>query len=158
MKAPVRSRRAWLLAAAAAVAAAAIAFLLFRPAEPALRADPENATQVARGEALYARHCASCHGARLEGEADWRRRKPDGRLPAPPHDATGHTWHHPDLQIFAVTKHGTAASMPAGFVPGMPSFAGKLRDDEIWSIIAFIKSRWPGELRERQPKAAGVDR
>ena len=158
MTAAIRGGRAWLIAGVATAAAAALALLLLRPSEPALLADPENAPQVARGAALYARHCASCHGARLEGEADWRRRRPDGRLPAPPHDSTGHTWHHPDRQIFAVTKHGSAATMPAGFIAGMPGFADRLRDDEIWSIIAFIKSRWPAAIRKRQPKAADTGR
>ena len=59
-------------------------------------ANANDAAQVARGEALYAKHCASCHGANLEGQPDWKKRLANGRLPAPPHDMTGHTWHHPD--------------------------------------------------------------
>ena len=27
-------------------------------------------------------------------------------LPAPPHNETGHTWHHPDEMLFAITKYG----------------------------------------------------
>src|SRR5690349_4906950 len=59
-------------------------------------ADPTNASQVASGKAIYAANCASCHGANLEGQANWKSRNPIGRMPAPPHDDTGHTWHHPD--------------------------------------------------------------
>lgn len=158
MSVALRNRHAWLALAAIVVAASALALVLpARRVETAPRADPENAAQVALGQSLYARHCGSCHGGQLEGEANWRRRKPDERLPAPPHDATGHTWHHTDTQIFATTKHGTAANMPAGIPSGMPGFADRLGDDEIWSIIAFIKSRWPSEIRRRQPKAAGAD-
>ena len=157
MTAALGNRRAWLLLAAAVVGAAALSLVLLRPEETAFRANAEDSAQVALGQALYARHCASCHGAQLQGEADWRRRKPDGRLPAPPHDATGHTWHHPDTQLFAVTKRGTAAFMPAGYVSGMPGFAGKLDDREIWAILAFVKSRWPADIRRRQPARAGTE-
>ena len=59
-----------------------------------------------RGAVVYADYCASCHGANLEGQPNWRSRMPNGKLPAPPHDANGHTWHHPDRQLFAITKYG----------------------------------------------------
>lgn len=113
----------------------------------------EAAEQVALGKALYVQHCASCHGAELEGQPNWRNQLPDGRYPAPPHDATGHTWHHDDAYLFETTKHGGEATAPRGFVSGMPAFAGKLSDAEIWSILAFIKSRWPPEIRARQGRA-----
>ena len=54
------------------------------------------AADIAQGEDLYREYCAACHGADLEGQPDWRSAGPDGVLPAPPHDETGHTWHHPD--------------------------------------------------------------
>lgn len=114
---------------------------------------PEAAAQVARGEALYAQHCASCHGPELEGQPNWRNRLPDGRYPAPPHDATGHTWHHDDAYLFETTKHGGQATAPRGFVSWMPAFADELSDAEIWSILTFIKSRWPPEIRARQGRA-----
>ena len=64
---------------------------------------------LARGEAVYAEACASCHGANLEGQPNWRSPGPDGRLPAPPHDETGHTWHNPDRLLLQITALGTAA-------------------------------------------------
>ena len=67
---------------------------------------PNDAEVVALGETVYAAQCAACHGASLEGQPNWRERGADGRLPAPPHDATGHTWHHPDAVLFELTKHG----------------------------------------------------
>ena len=45
--------------------------------------DPQDAAKVARGQAVYTASCAACHGANLEGQPDWRSRKPDGRMPAP---------------------------------------------------------------------------
>lgn len=115
-----------------------------------LRADPGDAARVARGERVYAQQCASCHGAKLEGQPNWRSRLPNDRLPAPPHDETGHTWHHPDGMLFAITKNGLVPpNAPAGYASDMPAFAGRLSDDEIWAVLAYIKSRWTSpEVRE----------
>ena len=114
------------------------------------RADPGDAKRVALGERVYAQQCASCHGAKLEGQPNWRSRLPNGRLPAPPHDESGHTWHHPDRLLFALTKQGLAPPYaPAGYESDMPAFGGKLSDDEIWAVLAYIKSRWTSrEVRE----------
>lgn len=114
------------------------------------RADPGDAGRVALGERVYAQHCASCHGAKLEGQPNWRSRLANDRRPAPPHDETGHTWHHPDRMLFAITKNGLVPPYaPAGYESDMPAFGGKLSDDEIWAVLAFIKSRWTSrEVRE----------
>ena len=108
-----------------------------------LRADPRDAAKVAAGSKVYAAHCAACHGAGLEGQPDWRRRLANGRMPAPPHDESGHTWHHPDAMLFAITKNGLAPPhAPPGYESDMPAFGDKLSDDEIWSVLAYIKSHW----------------
>lgn len=104
-----------------------------------------------RGRGLYVANCASCHGASLEGQPDWMKRKPDGRLPAPPHDASGHTWHHSDAQILLITKEGLSAIAP-GYESDMPAFGGKLKDTEIIEVLEYIKSTWPD--RERAYQAA----
>lgn len=127
----------------AALLALATAACTEAPAVDDARADPGDAARVALGSNVYAQHCASCHGARLEGQPDWRRRRTDGRLPAPPHDASGHTWHHPDKVLFAITKNGLVPPYaPPGYASDMPAYAGVLTDDEIWVVLAFIKSRW----------------
>jgi mono/diheme cytochrome c family protein len=111
------------------------------------------------GGKLYAQHCAACHGAKLEGQPEWRKRLPNGRMPAPPHDSTGHTWHHPDAVLFGITKHGMVPPYaPAGYQSDMPGFAGILSDAEIRAVLAYIKSHWSDEvlhhraamLRQRQ--------
>ena len=114
------------------------------------RANPTDAAQVARGKAVYAEHCASCHGANLEGQPDWRERKPDGKMPAPPHDATGHTWHHPDDVLFGITRQGIADYAPPGYTSDMPAFGGVLTDEQIWAVLAYLKSAWPLEIQARQ--------
>ena len=47
---------------------------------------------LTQGRQIYVDHCASCHGSDLEGQPDWKSPLPSRRLPAPPHDANGHTW------------------------------------------------------------------
>ena len=110
--------------------------------------DWQDAAVVAQGRALYDANCASCHGATLEGAPDWRSPGPDGMLPAPPHDASGHTWHHPDQMLFDITKRGTAAVVGGGYKSGMPGFGGALTDAEIRATLAYIKSTWPRRVRE----------
>jgi mono/diheme cytochrome c family protein len=147
-------RRVWPVYAAIGaglLAVAAALVVVFRDA-PASRADPQSGAQVALGVKVYAQHCAACHGARLEGQANWREPLPTGRMPAPPHDASGHTWHHPDAVLFGITKRGLVPGeyAPPGYQSDMPGFGGALSDDEIWAVLAYIKSTWPPEVRRAQ--------
>lgn len=140
-----------LLIGTLAAAATAAAGWMFLQAPSAGHANPDSALQVALGKAVYQDRCASCHGANLEGQPDWRSRKPDGRLPAPPHDETGHTWHHPDEVLFRITKLGVKPPLaPEGYQSDMPAFGDALTDEEIWAVLSFIKSRWPATIRARQ--------
>ena len=105
-----------------------------------------------RGAVVYADYCASCHGANLEGQPNWRSRMPNGKLPAPPHDANGHTWHHPDRQLFAITKYGSAAIIGNNYESDMAGFGESLSDGEIWDVLAYIKSQWPERERTVQER------
>jgi len=134
--------------AGVAVAGAAAAFVLTGNRDAA-GLDADDPQKVALGARLYAEHCAACHGADLEGQPDWRQRRPDGRLPAPPHDESGHTWHHPAAQLFALTKQGPAAIAGGGYQSDMPAYQGKLSDAEIWAVLSYLKSRWPAEIQAR---------
>lgn len=115
---------------------------------PAPGIDPRDRTQVAQGRKIYGQYCAACHGANLEGQPDWRSRKPDGRMPAPPHDESGHTWHHPDHILFGITKEGLVPGRygPPGYTSDMPAFGSVLSDDDIRAVLAFIQSGWSEEL------------
>jgi mono/diheme cytochrome c family protein len=107
------------------------------------RANPGDLAKVALGAKLYLQHCAACHGVKLEGQPDWRKRLPNGRLPAPPHDDGGHTWHHPDAVLFGITKFGLVPRYaPQGYQTDMPAFGEQLSDDEIWAVLAYIGSHW----------------
>lgn len=109
------------------------------------------------GQAIYRAECAGCHGAKLEGQADWRIRKADGKLPAPPHDGSGHTWHHPMEQLVAITKLGLVPpNAPPGYLSDMPAFGAKLTDRQIRRVLAYIESQWPAEIRaHRAERLAG---
>ena len=96
------------------------------------------------GRELYLKYCAACHGADLKGQPQ----KPDGTRPAPPHDETGHTWHHPDQLLFDYTKFGGKALYPKAN-SAMPGFKDSLSDQQIWGVLNYIKSRWPEQIRKR---------
>lgn len=123
-----------------------------------LRADAENAETIALGRTIYETQCAACHGAQLEGQPDWQMPLPSGRLPAPPHDATGHTWHHPDDILFRIVKEGTAAIVGGGYESDMPGFADVLSDAEIRAVLAYIKSTWPERERSYQAETSARGR
>lgn len=106
--------------------------------------------QIAEGKQLYATYCAGCHGANLQGQPGWQQPLPNGSYLAPPHDASGHTWHHPDEQLFAITKNGGQAYAPAGRLNTMPAFGGQMSDAQINAVLAYIKSTWPPDIQAQQ--------
>ena len=109
-----------------------------------------DADVVALGVSVYQENCASCHGANLEGQPDWRSPAEDGRLPAPPHDASGHTWHHDGETLFQLTKYGVGALInDPDYASNMPIYDGVLSDDEIIAVLSYIKSTWPDDIRAR---------
>lgn len=111
------------------------------PPVPALRAD-----KVAKGEVLYAQYCAECHGADLKGSPTWKEPLADRSLPPPPHDDSGHTWHHPDRQLIEIIQNGGDPN----YNSKMPAFGDRLSEDEVVSILEFLKSKWSVETREFQ--------
>ena len=123
-------------------------------ASAALGAHELDDRDIAAGEKLYNENCASCHGVDLEGQPDWRTPDPEGVLPAPPHDETGHTWHHDNQLLFDYTKLGGQEALAArgltNFRSGMPGFDEILTDKEIWTLLAFIRSTWPDRVQEVQ--------
>ncbi|WP_428686809.1 c-type cytochrome [Roseibium sp.] len=134
-----------------AVAAAAAGVYMFTGAAvDGVSLRPGDRTLVRTGGEVYSQNCASCHGTDLKGEPDWQTGNPDGTLKAPPHDETGHTWHHADELLFRITKYGTAEAVGLkDFKSAMPAFEGSLSDTEIVAVLSWIKAQWPEEIRER---------
>lgn len=144
---------ALLIGAAFAIAVGALALGMFAAREAAA---PSAETMV-EGRVIYELHCAACHGAGLEGQPDWKSPLPSGRLPAPPHDASGHTWHHADDVLFRIVKEGTAAIVGGSYESDMPGFGDVLSDAEIWAVLDYIKSTWPDRERSYQESVSQAD-
>ena len=106
------------------------------------------ATVVAEGAALYATYCAVCHGADLEGHPDWRTPNADGTYNPPPHDTTGHTWHHGDLTLVQLISQGSPFRQSV-----MPAFGDTLTDEQILAILEFFRSNWGEQERTFQQEA-----
>ena len=136
-------------AALVAIGGAAIVWAQNDTPETAGLFDYSNAKATTQGATLYAENCASCHGDNLQGQDNWRTPAANGRALAPPHDETGHTWHHPDTQLFMIVKFGTAALVGNGYESDMAGYEDILSDAEILDIMAYIKSTWPEEIIER---------
>ena len=110
----------------------------------------DNAT-LELGATVYAANCANCHGANLEGQAEWKTPNEDGTWKAPPHDESGHTWHHPDDYLLDRIYNGTEgldAAMQAD--SNMPAYKDMLTDEEITAVLEFIKSQWPDDIKAAQ--------
>ena len=109
---------------------------------------------IGAGQVLYEEHCASCHGANLEGQPNWRSSNDDGTVPAPPHDESGHTWHHDNQLLYTYTALGGEGALAergiTNFKSAMPGFAEVLTEEEIWNILAYIRSNWSNRVQRIQ--------
>lgn len=100
------------------------------------RLDVKDVALIAQGKKIYAMHCASCHGANLQGQPNWQKKGADGLYPAPPHDDSGHTWRHSDNYLIQSVKYSFEEKT------NMPAFNRILTDDEVIAVLTFIKSHW----------------
>lgn len=105
-----------------------------------------DSNRASRGASLYSQYCAPCHGANLEGAPDWKQRLADGSFPPPPHDSSGHTWHHADSLLLQIMAEGGDRA----YNSKMPGFGDQLSPGELSAILDFLKSRWGREEREFQ--------
>ena len=108
--------------------------------------DEQYGQMIANGRLLYAENCVSCHGDSLQGQPNWINNvDKDGHRFAPPLNGTGHSWHHSPDQLFQMIRYGLDIIDP--------NYKGKmignenLTDKEIYSLLEYIKSVWPEELR-----------
>ncbi len=100
-----------------------------------------NLREFSRGQKLYQKNCAVCHGKNGEGNPDWRKVDEDGKFPAPPLNGTGHTWHHSTKVLVDTIKNGTAK-----IGGNMPAWKDKLSNQEINDILTWVKALWPDEI------------
>lgn len=96
---------------------------------------------INQGAGIFRAHCAVCHGANAEGDANWRKSGPDGKYPPPPLNGTAHEWHHSIPVLREIIKNGTPPAEG-----NMPAWDGKLTDQEIDAVIAWFQSLWPDQI------------
>ena len=82
------------------------------------------------GVTLYGQHCAICHGTSA-GESS-ASPVAKGLYPAPPQLATDGVEDDPEGFSYWRIKHGVRLT-------GMPSWAGTLSDQQIWTLALFLK-------------------
>lgn len=145
--------RSTLVIAAVAFAAVAGVAYLTRPSSGdsgAARLKPDDPQLLAIGELVYRTQCTSCHGERLEGQPNWRQRDENDLLPAPPHDESGHTWHHTDEVLFRLTKYGVGHAIgDPNYKSAMPAYEKTLSDEQIIAVLSWIKAQWPAPIRAK---------
>ena len=115
------------------------------PAVPTL-----DATQIADGKQVYQQKCLVCHGENGVGAPNWNVPDANGNFPPPPHDDTGHTWHHPDRVLYETIRDGMRDPLRPDSPLRMPAFGTALSDAEIRAVIVYFKSLWNREHQEYQ--------
>jgi len=101
---------------------------------------------IYEGKVIYLANCAACHGVNLQGNPNWRSgTDKDGQRLPPPLNGTGHTWHHSPEPLFQIIKYGLKIydENYEGKMVGNENLTNK----EIYSLLEYIKSVWPEELR-----------
>jgi len=89
---------------------------------------PPLAANLTDGAREYEEHCAVCHGG-----AKTKISVLQNQFSPPAPQLINRIPHDPPSWLFWVTKHGVRMT-------GMPAWAGVLSDEEIWKVVAFIKS------------------
>jgi copper transport protein len=132
---PVFRKEAFGLGTAAIALGAVFLFQAQLPAPTAAATDPAallaalDPAAVIRGDALFAKNCAVCHGPGGHGDG------PGGKnLTPPPADLTaGHALMHADDSYAFWIAHGIQGT-------GMPAFGDTLNEGQIRDVIAYLRS------------------
>lgn len=101
---------------------------------------------IAEGAEVFKANCARCHGARGQGDPNWRQRGQDGLYPPPPLNGTGHAWHHPQQMLEQMIKYGSPQDAAGNRTGNMPAWGGSLGDRQIRAVIAWFQSLWPDQV------------
>jgi mono/diheme cytochrome c family protein len=102
---------------------------------------------IARGKEIFAANCAVCHGENAVGEevsSPMGGEKPNGDWLAPALNGRGHGWHHRPQELVRMIMFGSPR-------PGsrMQGWEGKLSDEDLNSILAYLYSIWPQQIQAR---------
>ena len=104
------------------------------------------------GQKLYQQNCQSCHGIDAVGESySEKALTSKDFFMAPALNGSMHTWHHTDQQLLRTIREGSPRT------DKMPAWKQQLSDDQILTIIAYLKSMW-GEPQKRCQGPKHMDR
>ncbi|PPI83515.1 cytochrome C [Marinobacter maroccanus] len=106
--------------------------------------------EVTEGRQIYEQYCAACHGGQGEATADWSKPDEKGEMPPPSHDESGHTWRHSDAMLFRMIAEGWRHPFNKTNRLTMPAFKDILTDQEIQSVIEYLKTLWTDDQRRYQ--------
>lgn len=109
---------------------------------------PLTAANLSEGARIYEKHCSVCHGGLLHKISPLRH-----QFSPPVPQLVNRVPDDPDARFFWITKHGYRMT-------GMPSWGGILSDDQIWTVVAFIKhtDKLPPEAQAAWQQAADTTR
>jgi len=106
---------------------------------------PATMASIDNGKKIFNRNCVVCHGENGKGENATKiggGKKSNGSQWAPALNGNAHSWHHKDRELFNTIKFGSSISESP-----MRGFEGKLADAEIVSVLHYVKSLWPMEIK-----------
>jgi mono/diheme cytochrome c family protein len=104
---------------------------------------------IARGKIIYQNNCISCHQVNLVGVENWKELDEDGHRKSPPLNGEGHTWHHDDATLHNIIKYGLV-KLVKNYQGKMLGYEDRLKDKDIDSVLAYIKSFWPDDMYQHQ--------
>lgn len=92
-----------------------------------------SADSIATGQAAYAKNCRYCHGPEAKGNG------PMAPKDTHPSDLTDPKWDRggTDGEIFLVIRDGAGPEMK------MKGYKGRLTDNDMWSIVNYLRSVGP---------------
>lgn len=104
---------------------------------------------ITRGAAVFQAHCAECHGPQAQGHPGWGYDDGAKLILSPPLDGNGNTWKRSRQEMVEMIKTGVRR----GNTPVMPSWEGRLSDQQIEDAITWFQALWPPEVYEKWQKA-----
>jgi len=106
-------------------------FVVFFALAAVARAAPARSHDLTRGQVLFLQYCSGCHGEDGRGEAKTFRPNVGNLSVKELMDQLS------DEYLFAAIQKGGAA---VGKNAAMPAWSTRLGDDEIWDIVAFVRT------------------
>ena len=109
--------------------------------------------RIARGARLFQEKCAQCHGPEAQGHPDWERGRKEGFAAAPPLNGTGTDILLSRPRMMEIIRNGVKHEG----VPVMPSWAGRVSDQDVVDVITWYQALWPADTYQKWRRAYAPD-